>query len=235
MRNRIEAGPLAVLFAALLGGLPASTAAQIPSGCYDWGQSADRMSATMESNWVGNLAAAVPSNTSDVCYDVLSAAHAGAELASSTCGIWWVSHADLDFDWGAMRGPPDVPSSQSTIALSTAYQTPAGVITPPDLRETMTHEAAHASLRSDYFRGRSMSDAAWNNLHQILRERAGACFRQVQHPGLGMRNRDSWPTPSHGVDRRALVAGLGGTGACGPDIGRRPGGSGAPLTLKRPL
>ena len=181
MRNKAKPG-LAVLFAALLGGFPATTAAQ----CYDWGESATRMSSAMQTAWIDNLEEAVSENESHECYDILSAAHAGAQKASETCGIWWVGQGALG-DWGVAKGPPDTPEGTSTIALSKYYQSPAQPITPPDLRNVMVHEAAHASLRRNYFRLRGMSESAWNALHELIRQRAGQCHSLVTHPGLGMR------------------------------------------------
>lgn len=165
---------------------PVSTSAQY---CPDlqssdwWGQTAQRMSPAMESNWIDSLGAAVPSDENDVCYGVLSAAHAGVQIASETCGIWWVDHSTLNFDWGAALGPQNTPEGSSAIALSKYYQSPAQPITPPDLRITMIHEGAHASLEEPYFTLRGLTDRA----HQELRDISAVCHTRVGHPGLGMK------------------------------------------------
>lgn len=51
----------------------------------------------MQRNWINNLGDAVPTNTDDACYGILSAAHEGAQRASDQCGIFFVPY------WEAMK------------------------------------------------------------------------------------------------------------------------------------
>lgn len=134
MRTETKPG-FAVLFAALLGALPASAAAQqCPAVNTLWGETADRMSDGMESTWISNLDRAVrlTQGEDDPCYNILSAALAGAEKASETCGIWWVDPHRLGLEPGMALGPPNTAEGKSAIGLSKVYsQAPANPISPP--------------------------------------------------------------------------------------------------------
>ena len=105
------------------------------------------MSSTMQSAWITNLGEAVPSDTGDECYGILSAAHEGAQRASAQCGIFWVPRYRMRNEWGFGNGT----EGMSVIALAKEYQTPASLPRyAPDLDLTMVHEASHASEEGDY-------------------------------------------------------------------------------------
>ncbi len=86
MRTETKLGLAASLVAALLGG-PSSTAAQYEEWEQRWGDCADPMDLARQRAWITNLGRAVPSNTEDPCYGILSAAHEGAQRASEPSSI----------------------------------------------------------------------------------------------------------------------------------------------------
>lgn len=91
MRNELKLS-LTILFAALLGGVPASSVAQ---SCpfHEDDEGVDKMSNRMAHRWITNLGEALENNPEGTyCHDVLSAAHFGAQEARITCGIFWVEH-----------------------------------------------------------------------------------------------------------------------------------------------
>lgn len=147
------------------------------------------MSSAMQSAWITNLGDAVPSSTDDRCYGILSAAHDGAQRASAQCGILWVPAWKLFNEWGFGNGE----EGKSVIALAKEYQSPASLPRDaPKLGENMVHEASHASAEGDYSTNylgalRAQSEDLYNAAHDLVEQRAAACYERVTHPGLSMR------------------------------------------------
>ena len=75
----------------------------------------------MQRNWINNLGDAVPTNTDDACYGILSAAHEGAQRASDQCGIFFVPYWKLRNEWGFGNGE----EGRAVIALAKEYEAPA--------------------------------------------------------------------------------------------------------------
>lgn len=178
---------------AILGILPATTLAQ---PCPAMRPTASQFTDTHATNWINNVSVVVnhpEMDSTNACFFELNHALEGLETAFATCGLWWDDYPGSLPDAGWTVQPPFTPPGTAGIVVARALQKPQATVVAANGQRVnqhvvVFHEALHASLQTRYHL-REAANAAYENVHDFVTDRANTCFQDVAPPGIYRRTR----------------------------------------------